>query len=172
MRVVTTVYQYEYALESPKCDFCSNKHIEWLYPAEDFPLDEMGTTTSAGGWYACEKCHDLIEQDNYKFLTMHAVDSFLKHGPIGSLSRTEKTKVEKELTRQLGKLHKGFALHRIGEAKPMDLEAAKAGGWGQPPKDWAGDMPLHGAAREAYVLRGRSRPDGHGLRLEIDRREL
>jgi hypothetical protein len=52
----------------PRCDFCSQRGIRWLYQTPDEPLYGVADETasfiaqSVGGWAACDPCHALIGQ--------------------------------------------------------------------------------------------------------------
>lgn len=55
-----------------KCDFCSERPVQWQYPCRTFevpdppmvPLPIRGR--SVGAWAACQTCHDLIEDNNWR----------------------------------------------------------------------------------------------------------
>ena len=66
------------------CDFCTEPHPTWGYPAKSFELDvglPVGLV-SEGGWAACDVCHDLIEADKRDALLARALDKLVGQLPM------------------------------------------------------------------------------------------
>lgn len=88
------------------CDFCTEPHPTWGYPAKDFAL-ETGLPIgilSDGWWAACDTCHDLIEADNRTALLTRALDKLVGQVPM-------------EYARpMMTDLHGKFFAHRCGPA--------------------------------------------------------
>jgi hypothetical protein len=63
----------------PECDFCSSPEIVWEYPARDFVLPLLGTTSflSLDGWVTCQKCYQLIEAGDTQALKKRMA---IRHG--------------------------------------------------------------------------------------------
>jgi hypothetical protein len=91
------------------CDFCSEADPAWVYPARDFVF---GISRSAGGWAACDRCHDLIEAGDSSGL---ADRSLLELGRWHVLTGED----EVELLAALRAIHLGFWASRVGPAQPQ-----------------------------------------------------
>ena len=98
---------------SDVCDFCSEPHPEWYYGANKFALADVGFG-SAGGWWACETCSQLIENgEDYELLHRS-----LERSPelaevnalMGGLDKQERRYVEDQVMR----LHRKFRRARSG----------------------------------------------------------
>jgi hypothetical protein len=55
------------------CDFCGAQGPSWKYPAKGFIHALDDGWESEGPWYACEKCHALIDSDAWETLTERAL---------------------------------------------------------------------------------------------------
>ncbi len=94
------------------CDFCSDPHVRWSYPARDFvDLRTSGVTgvivsESIGAWAACEECHVLIEAGEHEALLLRSVQKFIELYGI----------VLPGLVEDTGRIHSRFFAHRCGPA--------------------------------------------------------
>ena len=99
--------------EQPKCDFCSSKHVTWSYPCRDFihrPQKKLRRYVpdfgSKGGWAACDRCHALIEGDDWPQLA-----------EISARTHPQHHVVPMRFLRPLVRgLHKDFAANQTGPA--------------------------------------------------------
>lgn len=108
------------------CDFCSGQHPVWRYPVTDFDVkygqhvshpERFGVpymSTSIGDWAACERCHTLIETDNYRELCERAVRNGLGKD-MHSMAAAKLFTIRKSIKG----LHQRFREHRVGEAYPV-----------------------------------------------------
>lgn len=88
------------------CDFCNNAQcINWQYDCGNFELPDE--TWSVGPWIACDKCHDLIEQDQYDLLCEWALSTALEHGGLPKEKQQEFRDIVIET-------HKRFKRYRYG----------------------------------------------------------
>lgn len=96
------------------CDFCSSPSPTWRYPARDFEAWATPTTVghSAGGWAACDACHDAIERNDRTGLMRRALDSLIQLHPVMREFR-------KELEPELTQFHTMFFSHRTGPAERL-----------------------------------------------------
>lgn len=87
------------------CDFCSEPHPAWGYPAKDFVGYEVGGLVgeSVGGWAACNACHDLIEAGDRAALARRTLAAL-------------PTPADEEVWDFVGDLHRKFFEHRCGPA--------------------------------------------------------
>lgn len=76
------------------CDFCSTPAEEkdlWTYYCPDFryPYVVVGMVSegSQGNWAACDACHDLIEANDQRALTVRSMDMEEKRDPSTSPHR-------------------------------------------------------------------------------------
>ena len=102
------------------CDFCSETQPAWIYMASNFEVhfDSMNTVeTSVGAWAACERCHTLIEAENYRELCERALRRQLKLIPGGTPSAALMFKLRKYIKG----LHLRFKDNRIGSAIQGDF---------------------------------------------------
>lgn len=93
------------------CDFCTAASPTWRYRCRSFDmfhaLKEDGATvtgTSDDDWAACDRCHKLIECDDWDAITEIAI---AEHGVAGEVAAPA-----------LYILHANFRANRIGEAIP------------------------------------------------------
>ena len=63
------------------CDFCCERNVVRVYPAEDFVSSEHPDIGSAGGWAACPECVSLVDGNRLEELAWRA----LKVNPNGKL---------------------------------------------------------------------------------------
>lgn len=91
------------------CDFCSEPSPTWCYPAETFIAMTVGpvSSTSDGGWAACDECQRLIEAGDRQALAQRSAALLI-------VAKPEFASVSDELRKQLGDLHLGFFDHRRG----------------------------------------------------------
>lgn len=64
-----------------KCDFCSSDQPHWEYIAHDVPMGaEVLTipTISRGSWYACDACHEDIEQNDWLSVRERCYESYCR----------------------------------------------------------------------------------------------
>lgn len=114
------MYRYKYVPEGDgvRCDFCSNAYIKFEYPTGDFdmPVISKVPVRSEGGWLACEKCHDLIEDKKWELLAQHAISTYIEHGPVRPSPKV-RSQMEKDLLPKVRELHDNFQKQRQGEAR-------------------------------------------------------
>lgn len=70
------------------CDFCAEPAEEkdlWTYfcPSFEYPYAVVGMVSegSSGNWAACDTCHDLIEANDQRALTVRSMDMEEKRDP-------------------------------------------------------------------------------------------
>src|SRR5262245_18461237 len=89
-----------------KCDFCSEPHAEWIYPARSFAQHNVGWG-SEGNLAACEDCSQLIEGETYETLVaerMLASTVATYHAALwGILSKDERKMVKSKVRKLINK---------------------------------------------------------------------
>ena len=96
------------------CDFCSEPHVAWRYPAQTFVAYAVAGVVgqSVGDWAACCICHRLIEARDRSGLLERSLHSLLEKNP-------DMREVESELRDQIAVFHRMFFAHQIGAALPV-----------------------------------------------------
>ena len=87
------------------CDFCSEPHPNWIYPADNFVVHKYEWGSDAG-WAACEECSQLIEEEHYESLLQERMMSIAirEFGPLWqTLNKSERRRVEDDTRRLLNK---------------------------------------------------------------------
>lgn len=90
------------------CDFCSDPHPTWMYPAADFEVQRVAWG-SEGAWAACEECSQLIEEEHYETLVKERMLPLAVQqlGPLWNmLTKADKNTVELETRRLLNKFRR------------------------------------------------------------------
>lgn len=60
-----------YEPETPKCEFCLDRDVQWLYRTKPFELPRDGALPryiDDGEWVACDHCKKLIEAGDWEQL--------------------------------------------------------------------------------------------------------
>jgi hypothetical protein len=93
------------------CDFCSDPHVAWRYPAESFIAYAVGGIVgqSVGDWAACSICHRLIETGDRNGLLERTLRTLSDRNP-------DMRCAEAELRDQIAVFHQMFFAHQIGAA--------------------------------------------------------
>jgi hypothetical protein len=96
------------------CDFCSEPHVGWRYPAHSFVAYAVAGIVgqSVGDWAACSVCHVLIEAGDRRALVERSLSRLLEKNP-------DMRPDEAELRNELALLHGMFFAHRIGGATAL-----------------------------------------------------
>lgn len=96
------------------CDFCSDSHVTWRYPAESFVAYAVAGVVgeSVGDWAACSTCHGLIEAGDRSGLVERSLGTLLDKNP-------GMRPAEVELRDQLAVFHRMFFAHQAGAALPV-----------------------------------------------------
>ncbi len=68
---------------------------------------------SVGDWAACERCHSLIEAENFETLARRAAEKLVGKHP-------EMKPVEDDVLAAMATLHQSFFAHRLGAALPIE----------------------------------------------------
>lgn len=102
---------------SAVCDFCSDPDPAWFYSASDFAAREAGWG-STGGWAACERCSQLIEEkEDQKVVHERMLGSPLARA-LSAMVGLQLTKREKrELEDRTWTLYRRFKAQRRGERR-------------------------------------------------------
>ena len=93
------------------CDFCSDPHVAWRYPAHSFVAYAVAGIVgqSIGDWAACNVCHELIEVGDRAALVERSLSRLLEKHPDVRAD-------EAELRSELASLHGMFFAHQTGAA--------------------------------------------------------
>jgi hypothetical protein len=93
------------------CDFCSEPHVAWRYPAHSFVAYAVAGIVgqSVGDWAACAVCHALIEAGDRSALVERSLSRLLEKHP-------DMRPDEAELRNELALLHGMFFAHQTGAA--------------------------------------------------------
>ena len=96
------------------CDFCSDPHVVWRYPAESFVAYAVAGIVgeSVGDWAACRICHELIESGDHIGLLERTLGALFDKHPDMQCS-------ESEVRAQIAALHQMFFAHQLGAALPV-----------------------------------------------------
>jgi len=96
------------------CDFCSEPHVAWRYPARTFVAYAVAgfVGQSIGDWAACSICHALIEAGDRSALLERSLSTLLDKNP-------DMRPDEAELREQIALFHQMFFAHQIGDALPV-----------------------------------------------------
>ena len=97
------------------CDFCSSAPVRWSYPATDF---KAFIGVSVGGWAACERCHQLIQNGDLDGLMKRSLVTFMVAVPDAD---------PEEIKALLSKFHYKFFENRTGPPVPYQEEPVTAG---------------------------------------------
>lgn len=91
------------------CDFCSEPHVAWRYPAKSFVAYVIAGVVgqSVGDWAACRTCHALIEADDRRALLERSLRTFIEKNP-------DMRSAEAELRAQMAQFHELFFSHQSG----------------------------------------------------------
>ncbi len=91
------------------CDFCSEPHVAWRYPANSFVAYVIAGVVgqSVGDWEACRTCHALIEAADRKALLERSLQTFFEKNP-------DMRSAEVELRAQMAQFHDLFFAHQSG----------------------------------------------------------
>jgi hypothetical protein len=91
------------------CDFCSEPHVAWRYPAKSFVAYVIAGVVgqSVGDWAACRTCHALIEADNRTALLERSLQTFIEKNP-------DMRPVEAELRAHMAQFHELFFKSQSG----------------------------------------------------------
>lgn len=89
-----------------RCDFCHARLPEWRYPCESFTVTFRGHPMpgSTGAWLACQRCHELIQAEDWETLADRAVRGFEMLPP----------QVVEEVRNAIKRFHQAFNEHRTG----------------------------------------------------------
>jgi hypothetical protein len=65
--------------DAMKCDFCSDPNPTWSYPCKTFDtmLGGLPIFKSLGAFEVCDRCHDLIEANDWRAMEERAI-----HGAV------------------------------------------------------------------------------------------
>ena len=101
-------------MSTPICDFCSEPHVVWRYPAQTFVAYVVAGVVgqSVGDWAACTICYRLIEAGDRTGLLERSLRTLLEKNP-------ELQPGEAVLRRQLAHFHELFYANQTGEAMPV-----------------------------------------------------
>ena len=101
-------------MSSSICDFCSDPHVTWQYPAQSFIAYAVANIVgeSVGDWAACTTCHRLIEAGDHHGLLERSLCTLLAKNP-------EMRSAEMELREQLARFHVMFFANQTGAALPV-----------------------------------------------------
>lgn len=93
------------------CDFCSEPHVAWRYPACTFAAYVTAGIIgeSVGDWAACPTCHQLIETGCRVELTERSLWTLIEKQP-------EMRCAEAEIREQIRNFHTMFFTNRFGSA--------------------------------------------------------
>ena len=101
------------------CDFCSEPHVVWRYPARTFIAYVVAgfVGQSVGDWAACSVCHALIEAGDRTGLLERSLSRLLQKNPS---MRSD----EGALREELAVVHRMFFAHQSGddEAVPLPIK--------------------------------------------------
>jgi hypothetical protein len=92
------------------CDFCSSPAPAWRYPADSFH-DRFGSR-SVEDWFACEKCHELIDAGDRNALARRSLTTDSCQMAIGVMGQSAVFTYCRDL-------HDRFWKARRGEALPI-----------------------------------------------------
>jgi hypothetical protein len=95
----------------PICDFCLSTSVKWSYPVESFDVPKYHFT-SVGDWATCNKCSDVIENNDVVGLEKRSKDSI----PEGCEF------MEMEALDFIHLLHTGFWEHKLGGREPIEKD--------------------------------------------------
>lgn len=93
------------------CDFCSEPHVAWRYPARTFAAYAMAGIVgeSVGDWAACPICYKLIESGRHLELAERSLQTLIEKQP-------DMRCAEAELREQIRGFHTMFFTNRFGGA--------------------------------------------------------
>jgi hypothetical protein len=105
------IHERSIGVSTSICDFCSEPHVAWQYPAHSFVAYALAGIIgeSIGDWAACSMCHALIEAGDHAALVERSLSRLLEKHP-------EMRPDEAELRNELALLHGMFFTYRIGAA--------------------------------------------------------
>ena len=106
------------------CDFCSDPHVAWLYPARNFTIANMGWGSNSS-WAACEGCADLIEKHrDDELVSTRMVGRALSYAMADVGMKTLTRQELRQVERQTRRLLETFRKSRTGPRQLADTEAA------------------------------------------------
>ncbi len=105
------VHERRIGVSTSICDFCSEPHVAWRYPADSFVAYAVAGIVgrSVGDWAACSICHALIEAGDRSALVERSLSRLLEKHP-------EMRPDEAELRNDLALLHRMFFAYQTGAA--------------------------------------------------------
>jgi len=103
---------------SAKCDFCGKLDPEWMYPAVEFAVQDLGWGSS-GGWAACESCSTMIEDDNSDGLVRRALDHSAEVKAFRQAMGGFRPDEWREVVRRTRGVHDDFRRSRRGPRRPF-----------------------------------------------------
>jgi hypothetical protein len=87
-------------ISAPVCDFCFDSRLRWEYDCETFTIPEINFG-SENGWLSCDRCSDLIEEQNWEALSDRSIRSWINR--MGDLDAWH--------ARMITTIQKGFSEH-------------------------------------------------------------
>ena len=96
------------------CDFCSEPHIAWRYPAHNFLAYVVAGIAgeSVGDWAACMACHALIQAGKETELAERSLQTLIAKHP-------DMKDAEDAIRGEIAGFHAMFFAHRLGAALPV-----------------------------------------------------